>query len=572
MVDYELLKKNPFYLKEDQIEWVKKTLEGMSQEEKIGQLFCPVAYSGDKESLDNLVHKYKVGGIMGRAMPAQELCEVISYLQNKAQIPLLVAANFEAGGDGLIEQGTNVGPELMVAATGDPEYAGKLGMVCAREGLAVGANWAFAPIVDIERNWRNPIMGTRLFGADPDMVRKCSVEYTVAVQKEGMAASIKHFPGDGCDERDQHLMTTINDLSCEEWMDTYGAVYKACIDAGALTLMVGHIMQPEWTRRLCPGIRDEDIMPATLAPELIQTLLREILGFNGLITTDASTMAGMIIPMEREKAVPYTIAAGCDVFLFTKNMGEDYEYMTKGVENGVITKERLDEAVMRILGTKAALHLPEKKESGQLTFDYDDAKKVIGCDLHKKIELEVADLSATLVKNLDHILPLDPQKYRRILLYPLCTNPSAIGFPITDDVPGTMKSALEKEGFQVTVFEQGMGREGRQDRYDKMKKDYDLLLYVANMITRSNQTVVRICWTPPMGLDVPKYIASVPTVFVSFANPYHLVDAPRIRTFINAYKFKESSVNAVIDKLLGRSEFKGVSPVDAFCGKWDTHL
>lgn len=278
-------------------------------------------------------------------------------------------------------------------------------------------------------------------------------------------------------------------------------------------------------------------MPATLAPELLQTLLRKILGFNGLITTDASTMAGMIIPMEREKAVPYTIAAGCDVFLFTKNMDEDYEYMTKGVESGVITKERLDEAVMRILGTKAALHLPEKKERGQLIFDYDYAKKVIGCELHKKIENEVADLSVTLIKDLDHILPLDTQKYRRILLYPLCTNPGAIGFPITDDVPGTMKLALEKEGFQVTVFEQGMGREGRQDRYDKMKKDYDLILYAANMITRSNQTVVRICWPPPMGLDVPKYIASVPTVFISFANPYHLIDVPRIRTFINAYKF-----------------------------------
>jgi beta-N-acetylhexosaminidase len=230
-------------------------------------------------------------------------------------------------------------------------------------------------------------MATRLYGSDDMLVKDCGVAYTKAAQELGMAVSIKHFPGDGVDERDQHLVTSSNDLSCEEWDATFGEAYQASIDAGAMTVMIGHIMQPAYTRRLCPGIKDEDIMPATLAPELINGLLREKLGFNGMIVTDATTMAGFTIPLSRSKAVPYTIACGCDMFLFTKNLEEDYAFMTQGVKDGIITPERLDEAVTRILGLKAALKLPEKKTDGSIFVKPEEAKKIVGCKEHKEIEL-----------------------------------------------------------------------------------------------------------------------------------------------------------------------------------------
>jgi beta-N-acetylhexosaminidase len=118
------------------------------------------------------------------------------------------------------------------------------------------------------------------------------VAYVKAVQAQGVAASIKHFPGDGVDERDQHLVTSINDLPCEAWEASYGAVYRACIEAGALTVMVGHIAQPNWSRRLDPTLADRDILPASLAPELLGGLLRDRLGFNGLIVTDAYDHGG----------------------------------------------------------------------------------------------------------------------------------------------------------------------------------------------------------------------------------------------------------------------------------------
>ena len=571
MVIYELLKKNPFHLKDEQIEWVKSTLEGMSEEEKIGQLFCLITYSDDDGYLKDVVHRYRPGGLMGRSMKLEAACNTTSLLQREASIPMLIAANFEAGGDGLIAEGTNIGPNSQVAATGDPDFARKQGYVCAKEGLAVGANYAFAPVIDIDYNFRNPITNVRTFGSDPKMVRDCGVAYTKAVQELGMAVSIKHFPGDGVDERDQHLVTSVNSLSCEEWDATYGEAYQACIDAGALTVMVGHIMQPAYSKKLCPDIKDEDIMPATLATELLNGLLREKLGFNGMIITDATSMAGMRIPMERKDAVPYTIAAGCDMFLFTINLEEDYQYMKDGVREGIITKERLDEAVMRILGTKAALKLPEKKADGSLYPSIEEAKRIVGCEEHKQFELDCADLAITLVKNKQNLIPINAKDYKRVLLYPLSSGESAFGHG-GEDIGKMMKEALEKEGFEVDIFQPAAGFEGMSASQKEMAEKYDLMIYAANLATKSNQTTVRIEWAMPMGANCPNFQAAVPTIFVSFANPYHLIDVPRIRTFINAYKCKDVTIGAVVDKLLGRSEFKGNSPVDAFCGMWDTKL
>ena len=570
MPNYDLLKLNPYFLNDDQIKWVKDTIAGMTLREKVGQLFCLPAYTVDKDKLKEMLETYHIGNMMGRQMQSPDVLEFVSFLQENSKIPMLIAANFEAGGDGLMTDGTNVGPNLQIGATGDPEYAYKQGLVCAKEGGAVGANWAFAPVIDIDMNFRNPIMGTRLFSSDAELVKNCGVAYTKACQENGMAVSIKHFPGDGVDERDQHLVTSINSLSCEEWDATFGEAYKASIEAGAMTVMIGPIMQPAYTRHFIPDIKDEDIMPATLAPELLNGLLREKLGFNGMIVTDATGMAGLGCAMDRREAVAKTIASGCDMFLFTNNLDEDYNLMLKGVEDGVITPERLEDALMRILGVKAALKLPEKKAAGTLTPKKEDVLKIVGCPEFKAIEKDVADKSVTLVKNKENLLPLDVNKYKRIFLYPMA---DGRGFGSTDEeVANYMKERLEARGFEVTIFTPPTGREGVQPKYQDMCDNYDLMMYVCNQATYSNKTTIRITWAQPMGSNCPVYIKAIPTMFVSFANPYHLLDVPRIPTFINAYKFKEANVEAVIDKMLGISEFKGKNPVDPFCGMWDTRL
>lgn len=562
---------NPFYLDQEGISWVESKLAEMTEDEKIQQLFFPAMYNFDKESIDEVVEILEPAGFMYRPISAEIAVNTTNYLQKKCKIPMLIAANLEKGGNGIAEEGTLVGTPMAVAATDDVENAVRLGTICAREGKAVGANWAFAPIIDIDYNFRNPIMNLRTFGSDPKRVAAYGEAYTKACQSLGVAACIKHFPGDGRDERDQHLVVNINDMDCDEWMETYGNCYKQSIEAGALTAMAGHIMLPSWQRRLNPTLKDDEIMPATLSPELIgaEGLLRKILGFNGLIATDATTMAGYMIPMERSKAVPCSIASGADIFLFNRNLKEDLEYMREGVKEGIITKERLDEAVTRILATKAAVGLHKRNSTLRL----EDTMKVLENPEHRIWAEEIADQAITLVKEEKGVLPMNPSK-KRILYCPIEEQVGYTGsaYSVKAGICQKIAQLFKAEGFELTEFQPSPLHEGVTPRCDLIKKNYDYIVYVANMSTKSNQTTVRIEWQQPMGANCPSYITSVPTIFISVENPYHLLDVPRVKTFINTYGSDDSSLHMLMDKLMGRSEFKGKMPSDAFCGRWDTHL
>ncbi len=567
MIDFNKFKANPFFLNDRDVEWVRGTLEKMSTEEKTGQLFFLIAYEPDREFIEKVTKNIGAGGVMCRAMPKEKVIETVRLLQTESKLPMLISANLEAGGNGICSDGTKIGSQMMVAATGKKEYAAALGAVCAEEGLAVGANYAFAPVVDIDYNFRNPITNTRTFGSDAETVLSFSAEYMKECQSRGVACSVKHFPGDGRDERDQHLCTTVNDLSVEEWDKTYGRIYRSLIDGGAKTVMVGHIMQPAYSKLLNPSLSDEEILPASLSKELLCGLLREKLGFDGLIITDATTMAGFDAAMPREKAVPYSIAAGCDMFLFTKNLDEDYAFMKKGVEDGVITAERLDSAVAKILALKASLGLHEKDNIPTA-----EKANALGCAKHKKIAGEVADCSIALVKNKQNILPLDRAKIKNILVYDIESGENAIGYARSSGVFEQIKPLLEREGFSVTRFVPNDGKEGRTAKYAETVDKYDLILYLCNLATKSNQTTVRIEWLNPMGVNVPRFVKSVPTVFVSTENPYHLLDVPMVKTYINTYGMNDYTVKYLVEKLLGRSEFKAKEPVDAFCGRWDTRI
>ena len=567
MIDFNKFKANPFFLNDKDVEWVRGTLEKMSTEEKTGQLFFLIAYEPDRKFIEKVTKNIGAGGVMCRAMPKEKVIETVRLLQTESKLPMLISANLEAGGNGICSDGTKIGSQMMVAATGKKEYAAALGAVCAEEGLAVGANYAFAPVVDIDYNFRNPITNTRTFGSDAETVLSFSAEYMKECQSRGVACSVKHFPGDGRDERDQHLCTTVNDLSAEEWDKTYGRIYKSLIDGGAKTVMVGHIMQPAYSKLLNPSLSDEEILPASLSKELLCGLLREKLGFDGLIITDATTMAGFDAAMPREKAVPYSIAAGCDMFLFTKNLDEDYAFMKKGVEDGVITAERLDSAVAKILALKASLGLHEKDNIPTA-----EKANALGCAKHKKIAGEVADCSIALVKNKQNILPLDRAKIKNILVYDIESGENAIGSARSSGVFEQIKPLLEREGFSVTRFVPNEGKEGRTAKYAETVDKYDLILYLCNLATKSNQTTVRIEWLNPMGVNVPRFVKSVPTVFVSTENPYHLLDVPMVKTYINTYGMNDYTVKYLVEKLLGRSEFKANEPVDAFCGRWDTRI
>ena len=561
------LKGIPFYLSDDDIEWVNNTISKMTLEEKIGQLFVLVSRHGTREELEEIYKVLNPAGIMYRPMPIEKALDLTNAIQKTSKIPMLIAANLEKGGNGILNEGTIFASPLEIAATDNVDMATKLGLSCGREGAAVGANWAFAPIIDIDYNFRNPITNTRTFGSEPTRVKEMGLAYVNAIQECGLAASIKHFPGDGMDERDQHLVMSVNSMSTDDWDKTYGSIYKACIDAGAKTCMIGHIMLPEYSKKLNPSLKDEDILPATLSSELMKDLLRDKLGFNGLIVTDATTMAGFTIPLPRSQAVPRAIASGADLFLFTKNLEEDYQYMVEGIKSGIVSKERLDEAVLRTLALKASLKLHTKKEK----FTIEKASKILGCEEHLLWAKECADQSVTLVKEEKNVLPLSVQKYKKILFYPI-ESEQGVSYSVKSGVCAQFKELLQKEGFIVDYFVPPQGYEGNVSPARAVLDNYDLIVYLANMSTKSNQTSVRIEWAQPMGANCPHFQASISTIFISVENPYHLLDVPRIKTFINTYNSNDFVLEALIEKLMGRSEFKGKSPVDPFCGKWDTKL
>ncbi|MEH7097170.1 glycoside hydrolase family 3 protein [Neobacillus vireti] len=565
-----ILKNKPFFLKEKDIEWVEETLHSMSLHEKVGQIFCPIGHSDNKQDLEVFIKEYHPGGIMYRPDTGAKIQETHGLLQELSPVPLLISANLEAGGNGIATDGTYFGKQMQVAATDNIKMAYKLGLVAGREGRVAGCNWAFAPIVDIDMNYRNPITNVRTYGSDPIRVAQMSKAFMEGIHESGLAAAVKHFPGDGVDDRDQHLLPSVNSLSTEEWDQTFGMVYQEMIDSGAKSIMAGHMRLPEYSRKLMPGIEDDQIMPATLAPELLNGLLRNKLGFNGLIVTDASPMLGFTISERREVAVPKAIASGCDMFLFNRNIKEDYEFMLKGIETGILTLERLDEAVTRVLALKASLGLHVQKEQGTLVPNEAELS-VLQCEEHKNWAKECADQSVTLVKDTQKLLPINAEQYKRVRLYVLGDQEG--GLKEGGSVTQPFVDSLEKAGFQVELYnDKQVNFQELFMSVNDFKEKYDLIIYVANLETASNQTTVRINWQQPLNANAPWFVKDIPTMFISVANPYHLQDVPMVKTYINAYSSNEFVVEAIVDKILGKSEFKGKSPVDPFCGKWDTRL
>lgn len=567
-MDIHLLRQKPFNLEEEDLQWVTSTFEGLTTDEKIGQLFFMVGYKQDGPFLTRLAGDLGIGGLMCRSMDKESVMATVSTLQSAARIPLLIAANLEAGGQGITKDGTKIGSNMTIAATDDPEMAYELGKICALEGKSVGANYAFAPVVDVDYNFRNPITNTRTFGSDPERVKAMGAAYVQGAQEQDMATSIKHFPGDGVDERDQHLVTSVNTLTTDEWDRSFGSIYRHLIDEGAKTVMIGHIALPEYSKKLDPSLKDEEILPASLAKELLFGLLREQLGFNGLILTDATTMAGMNIPMPRHELVPRSIENGCDMFLFTKNLDEDVAFMKQGLENGLLSAKRLDEAVLRILGLKASLALHKSSNIPSP----EKAENTLRHERHLSIAEQVADRSITLVKEERGVLPITSQRFKRVLLYDIESEANALGYNKSSGLAASFIPLLEAEGFEVTRFEPSGIYEGLQGSSRDMQDRYDLILYLCNLATKSNQTAVRIEWINPMGVNVPIYMQSIPTIFISTENPYHLLDVPRVKTFINTYGVNDYTLPLLVRKLTGQSAFKGKSPVDPFCGKWDTRL
>lgn len=586
------LKEKPFYLNDEDIQWVESTISSMSLEEKIGQLFFNMGSSRSEEYLKGVVNNYHIGGVRYNPATAKDVYEQNRILQENSKIPLIIASNVEGGGDGACVDGTHVGNNVKIGATNNADYAYQMGYVSGVEAAAIGSNLSFAPVVDINLNWRNPIVSKRCFSNDAKKVLEYSQAYIRGAHESDFACAAKHFPGDGLDERDQHIANSVNSYSCEEWDATFGLVYQGLIDDGLEAIMAGHIMQPAYSRHFNPEISDEAIMPATLSKELLQDLLRGKLGFNGMILTDASHMVGMTCCMKRSEMVPSAIAAGCDMFLFFNDMDEDFEAMMNGYKNGIITEARLYEALLRILGLKA--HMGLHKKAKKDIMPPVEGLSVIQCEKHRAISDEVADVAITLVKDKESIFPLSLEKHQRIMIVPVKGLESkGLGVLMSGSNQGKstaekLKEGLESRGFLVSIYESVIDRIlkeaasgksqdaimaayfGGKDRIDEFVAKQDLIITLAD-VSGGFQCVERVAWAMTKGGgEIPWYVNECPVLVVSIGHPFLLADVPHAKTYINCYDKKDNTLKSLVKKICGESSFTGVDPVDSFCGMWDT--
>ena len=546
----------PFNLSDSDVIWVEQTRNGLSVEDKLRQLFVQISFGDDLAAVDAIT-AFKPGGLcrfVGADMAAAHAA-TRRALEN-CEIPPFITGDLEGGGN-LAGCMTPFSNNLGMAAVNDPAMTAKAVGIMAREAKAMGYNWTFTPCIDINKEWTSAIVGTRSYGSNPAVVEAQGMACMQAFQAAGIAATAKHWPGEGFDARDQHLVTTINRLGPDEWFSVFGRIYKRMIDAGLMSVMSAHIALPAFAAKhgIAEGL--ERYRPASVSKLINMDLLRGELGFNGLIVSDATVMAGFSDWAARSETAPQCIENGCDVFLFSTNLELDLSYMLQGLRNGLLSEQRVEDAVTRVLGMKAALGLHQLSIDERI-LPLDEARQRIGLADHLDYAADMTARSITLVKNTKNLLPLNPGKHKRICL-------------VSRGIPGflpdmawqeleSFRQALEGKGFVVSPYD---------GTNPPTPENCDLVIYAPAVESSLGRSRIYMDWAmeqPGVMNTMQRYWHDLPTIMVSFGHPYYLYDAPRVATYINAYCPTAAAQRAVVDRLLGHAPFTGVSPVDAFAG------
>ena len=549
----ETLREAPFNLDDTAIEWVRDTLAALTPHQRVGQLFIHSSMGRDPGELARLAALAPAGICRFFTPDADYETTFMDAVRAQAAIPLLISADLE-GSRMSLAFGTEVPNPLALAAINDVQATRVISDIMAREARAIGINWSFTPVLDINAAFRSPIVATRGFGSDIACIERHALAQIEVFQSNGIAATVKHWPGEGHDDRDQHLVTTINPLTIEDWETTHGKLYRAAIDAGVMSIMSAHIAFPAFVRSLDPDAGADAFRPASVSRILNETLLRDRLGFNGLIVSDATPMGGFGSFAPRSQMLPEVIENGCDLILFSAGPEADFALIQAAIETGRISPARHEAALTRILGMKAALGLhlgPVASATSQ--------RSTLGRDDDRATARAITARAPTLVKDVQHLLPLSLQVHRRILVVSGGIISPIHPEPIAFDLP----QMLAAEGFEVTLYTQGTQIHAG---------DYDLMLYLLGEETLLTRGRVFLDWARLAGnfhAAMDRHWHTVPTAMISFGYPYMLYDAPRMPCTINAYATMPSMQAAVVECLLGRSPWNTHSPVDAFCGLED---
>jgi beta-N-acetylhexosaminidase len=546
-----------------------KMLKKMSVEEKVGQLIQiginARFINQDSDFFQDLkrhVTENKIGGVIFFGAPMYETVHLGNRLQENAEIPLLFALDAETGIGMRFTDAANFPWNMAVAATGNPEYAYKMGVITGREAKAMGLMQVYAPVLDVNNNADNPVINVRSFGEDPETVARFGAAFIEGVQSQGVIATAKHFPGHGDTDVDSHRGLPIINVSRERLDKLELVPFRRAIESGVASIMVAHIglpqIDPTEIKPIPNALRvdtEEEVItenatiPATLSTKIQTDILRKELGFKGLIVTDAMSMSGLTLYVTQEDAGVQAFLAGADLIEKPADTDAMIRGLREAVKSGRISEPRLNESVRKILAWKHELGLFKQKITPLDQID----KIIAGKETHLLAE-EIANKAVTVVRNDANLLPLSKDKRVFVL-------------GISNGFDGDMTSValtkfLRDNGvkFSATMLQENSSPETiARAREAAGRAD----VVIAALYGRVRSGAKNSVGLPDSGVAILRELLEKDknVVGLSFGNPYILQSFPSLKTYIVAYGDMTTLQRASARTIFGMLEPNGKLPI-----------
>lgn len=379
-------------------QWVDKTYNSLSQDEKLGQLFIVALYTNKDEThinrVRNIVANDKIGGLILMQDDAAREINLVNEFQGKSKVPLMIGMDAEWGLFQRIATAHKFPWAMTLGAIQDKNLIYQMAAKIAEDCKRMGINWDFAPVVDVNTNPNNPIIGNRSFGSEVFNVTQSALSYSNGLQDNNILAAIKHFPGHGDTSTDSHLDLPVVSHSIDRLNSVELAPFKALMNKGIGGVMVAHLY--------VPSLEPAKGIPASVSKNIITGLLKEKLGFKGLIITDALNMGAVANKYKPGELDALAFKAGNDIMLFSQGVSEGKKLIQKAIDNGEISQDRVEESVKKILLTKYFLGLNQYTPRNPENINND-----INNDSHKILVQNLYSNALTLLKDEKKLLPLN---------------------------------------------------------------------------------------------------------------------------------------------------------------------
>ena len=528
-------------------DWADETLRELSLRDKIAQLVhvrAPGRFinrqSDEFKKVEALIRDNRIGGLALFAGNVYESSILLNEFQEISKLPLLVSSDFERGAAFRIEDTTSFPWTMALGAAGDEELAYRQGLITAKESRAMGVHWIFAPVMDVNNNPENPVINIRAFGGDPADVSRLGVAFIRGAQAGGALTTAKHFPGHGDTDVDSHINMPVLEATRDRLERIELFPFRRAIEAGVDSVMTAHVAVPQLTT----GAKT----PATLSPEILTDVLKNSLGFRGIVVTDSMEMDGIKKHYENAAAAVASIKAGADVILLPPDAEEAIEAIERAVKNGEISEKRIDESVKKILDAKQRLNLHKNR----LT-DIEKIGDIVSSPENIEIADEIAARAIAAVKDEKRLLPMNPSERRRIF--------GLVLTPVTETASSAPFIDAFRERFPNAQTELASSRipESQLTAIEKAIDAADIIV----LATFTRLATGRNIGIPDSHQSIIKKLASQkkPVVWICLGSPYLLRIAPGMGTILCTFSYSENSQKAAVKALTGDFRVSGKMPV-----------